>query len=44
MKVIESNNQWWKLKNRSGQVGLVPSNTLEDLHSVDPMYSQVTHS
>lgn len=40
LEVIESNNQWWKLRNRSGQVGLVPSNTLEDLHSVDPMYSQ----
>lgn len=49
VKVIESDNQWWKLRNRSGQVGLVPSNTLtlitlEDLHSVDPTYSQVTHS
>ncbi|XP_027029028.1 epidermal growth factor receptor kinase substrate 8-like protein 2 isoform X1 [Tachysurus fulvidraco] len=45
LEVIESDNQWWKLRNRSGQVGLVPSNTLtlitlEDLHSVDPTYSQ----
>ncbi|XP_060764344.1 epidermal growth factor receptor kinase substrate 8-like protein 2 isoform X2 [Neoarius graeffei] len=44
LEIIESDNQWWKLRNRSGQVGLVPSNTLvvitlED-HSVDPMYSQ----
>ncbi|KAB5565892.1 hypothetical protein PHYPO_G00246730 [Pangasianodon hypophthalmus] len=44
LEVIESGNQWWKLRNRSGQVGLVPSNVLavitpEDLHSVDPMYS-----
>ncbi|MCJ8736172.1 hypothetical protein PDJAM_G00255740 [Pangasius djambal] len=44
LEVIESGNQWWKLRNRSGQVGLVPSNILavitpEDLHSVDPMYS-----
>lgn len=49
VKVLESDNQWWKLRNRSGQVGLVPSNTLavitlEDLHSVDPAYSQVTYS
>ncbi|KAI5100326.1 epidermal growth factor receptor kinase substrate 8-like protein 2 isoform X1, partial [Silurus meridionalis] len=38
LEVIESDNQWWKLRNRSGQVGLVPSNTLavittEDLHN-----------
>ncbi|XP_046714849.1 epidermal growth factor receptor kinase substrate 8-like protein 2 isoform X1 [Silurus meridionalis] len=45
LEVIESDNQWWKLRNRSGQVGLVPSNTLavittEDLHSMDPIFSQ----
>ncbi|TSK13482.1 Epidermal growth factor receptor kinase substrate 8-like protein 2 [Bagarius yarrelli] len=45
LEVLESDNQWWKLKNRSGQVGLVPSNTLtfitlDDPHSVDQMYSQ----
>ncbi|XP_053368373.1 epidermal growth factor receptor kinase substrate 8-like protein 2 isoform X2 [Clarias gariepinus] len=45
LEVIESDNQWWRLRNRSGQMGLVPSNTLavitpEDLRNMDQMYNQ----
>ncbi|XP_062849513.1 epidermal growth factor receptor kinase substrate 8-like protein 2 isoform X2 [Trichomycterus rosablanca] len=44
LEVIEDDTQWWKLRNRSGQVGYVPFNHLDvvtpkDLRSVDAMYS-----
>ncbi|CAL1595722.1 unnamed protein product [Knipowitschia caucasica] len=29
LEVIEANNQWWKLRNRSGQAGYVPFNILD---------------
>lgn len=29
LEVIEDNKQWWKLRNRSGQVGYVPFNILD---------------
>lgn len=46
MQVIEDDKQWWKLRNRSGQVGFVPFNHLdiltpEDLHGGDAKYSSV---
>ncbi|KAL7867678.1 hypothetical protein SRHO_G00090620 [Serrasalmus rhombeus] len=45
LEVIEDDKQWWKLRNRSGQAGYVPYNVLdvvtpEELHGMDPMYSQ----
>ncbi|XP_005996128.1 epidermal growth factor receptor kinase substrate 8-like protein 2 [Latimeria chalumnae] len=40
LEVLEDNKQWWKLKNRSGQAGYVPSNIL-DVVKVDEMGGQV---
>uniref|UniRef100_A0AAZ3P9T0 EPS8 like 2 n=1 Tax=Oncorhynchus tshawytscha TaxID=74940 RepID=A0AAZ3P9T0_ONCTS len=48
VEVIEDDKQWWKVRNRSGQSGYVPSNvlevvTLEEPHGMaEPLYSQVT--
>uniref|UniRef100_A0A8C2F2T8 Epidermal growth factor receptor kinase substrate 8-like protein 2 n=1 Tax=Cyprinus carpio TaxID=7962 RepID=A0A8C2F2T8_CYPCA len=45
LEVLEDDKQWWKLRNRSGQVGYVPYNILdvvklEEPHaSIDPPYS-----
>uniref|UniRef100_A0A674AZF6 Epidermal growth factor receptor kinase substrate 8-like protein 2 n=1 Tax=Salmo trutta TaxID=8032 RepID=A0A674AZF6_SALTR len=47
VEVIEDDKQWWKLRNRSGQSGYVPSNvvevvTLEEPHGMaEPLYSQM---
>nr|XP_029512949.1 epidermal growth factor receptor kinase substrate 8-like protein 2 [Oncorhynchus nerka] len=46
VEVIEDDKQWWKVRNRSGQSGYVPSNvlevvTLEEPHGMaEPLYSQ----
>ncbi|KAJ8249159.1 hypothetical protein GJAV_G00231810 [Gymnothorax javanicus] len=50
LEVIEDNKQWWKLRNRSGQSGYVPSNILDlvtlDQHPVlpEPAHSQPAQS
>lgn len=41
-QVLEDNNQWWKLRNRSGQTGYVPFNMLEVVNVDDPGFSQVS--
>lgn len=42
-QVLEDGKQWWKLRNRSGQAGYVPSNILDVVKAdeVDSVFTQV---
>ncbi|XP_075857722.1 epidermal growth factor receptor kinase substrate 8-like protein 2 [Microcebus murinus] len=35
LEVLEDGRQWWKLRNRSGQAGYVPSNILDEVRPED---------
>lgn len=43
-QVLEDGKQWWKLRNRSGQAGYVPSNILDVVKTdeVDSVFTQVS--
>lgn len=43
-QVLEDGKQWWKLRNRSGQAGYVPSNILDMVKTDEgeSVFTQVT--
>ncbi|KAI4901650.1 hypothetical protein NFI96_012828, partial [Prochilodus magdalenae] len=40
LQVLDSEKQWWLLRNRSGQLGYVPCNVLEEVKEGEPQYNR----
>ncbi|KAL7871165.1 hypothetical protein SRHO_G00086620 [Serrasalmus rhombeus] len=40
LQVLDSEKQWWLLRNRSGQLGYVPCNVLEEVKAGEPQYNR----